>query len=71
MRELEPGLIVSAVVCLILFLDVNFGRVTRELSAVAFVSLILSAVAFWSSLRSSGEPRRFAPRVSLVAPLLG
>ena len=48
MRELEPGLIVSAVVCLILFLDVNFGRVTRELSAVAGVSLILSAVAFWS-----------------------
>ena len=48
MRELEPGLIVSAVVCLILFLDVNFGRVTRELSSVALVSLILSAVAFWS-----------------------
>jgi hypothetical protein len=31
MRELEPGLIVSAVVCLILFLDFNFGIVTREL----------------------------------------
>ena len=30
MRELEPGLIVSAVVCLILFLDFNYGRVTDE-----------------------------------------
>ena len=53
MRELEPGLIVSAVVCLILFLDVNFGRVTRELFQYKvfrelYPWLILSAVAFWS-----------------------
>jgi hypothetical protein len=54
MRELEPGLIVSAVVCLILFLDFNFDvgmgrelfqyKVFREL----YPWLILSAVAFWS-----------------------
>ena len=53
MRELEPGLIVSAVVCLILFLDFNFGIVTRELFQYKvfwelYPWLILSAVAFWS-----------------------
>ena len=53
MRELEPGLIVSAVVCLILFLDVNYGRVTRELFQYKvfrdlYPWLILSAGAFWS-----------------------
>ena len=53
MRELEPGLIVSAVVCLILFLDFNFGRVTGELFQYKvfrdlYPWLILSAVAFWS-----------------------
>jgi hypothetical protein len=49
----EPGLIVSAVVCLILFLDVNHGRVTRELFQYKvfrklYPWLILSVVAFWS-----------------------
>jgi len=53
MRELEPGLIVSAVVCLILFLDVNYGRVTDELFQYKvfrdlYPWLILSAGAFWS-----------------------
>ena len=53
MRELEPGLIVSAVVCLILYLDVTLGRVTLELGQYKVFEelypwLITSAVAFWS-----------------------
>ena len=53
MRELEPGLIVSAVVCLILFLDVTLGRVTLELSQYKVFEelypwLISSAFVLWS-----------------------
>ena len=53
MRELEPGLIVSAVVCLILFLDLLFGRVTLELGQYKVFEelypwLISSAVVLWS-----------------------
>ena len=61
MRELEPGLIVSAVVCLILFLDVNYGRVTDELFQYKvfrdlYPWLILSAGAFWSLIKQSDSP---------------
>jgi hypothetical protein len=53
MSELEPGLIVSAVVCLFLILDLNYGIFTRELVQYKMFRelypwLILPAVAFWS-----------------------
>jgi heme A synthase len=53
MRELEPGLIVSAVVCLILILDLNYGIVTLKLDQYKVFEelypwLISSAFVLWS-----------------------